>query len=363
MEENKEEVIEEVNENVEVIAPEEKEVEEQPVVVNEPVENNNNDKKGNNKKLILIISLIAASLVVIGAVVLFLVLNNREDDSDDDYYDEPETTEVEDDKKETTEEENKKEEKKDDNKEEQCNRSGKDKSEEVQKILGKAYLLDTIYSYYLFANNKYEYSEISDAAKFYIAIRNVEPPFEKSVRKDACIDYKGQQICNNFEVISFSSVKQAYKDIFGIECNVNESNLLNLSNDSEKRKSSLPNQMGCPSPAKIENDDLYLAYTCGGTYGEGMYGDYVYDYKKNDTTVEVYVAVAYWKYQNNDTSKTTIYKDYEFKNAYKNDISWTDCIKIDKDNYDEFSKFKVIYEKNSSGKYIFKSSERISSGK
>lgn len=56
-------------------------------------------------------------------------------------------------------------------------------------------------------------------------------------------------------------------------------------------------------------------------------------------------------------------QNYEFKNAYKTDVTFKDCIKIAKNNYDLFSKFKIVYEKNSSGKYIFKSFERISSGK
>ncbi|MBP3800137.1 MAG: hypothetical protein ILA19_04060 [Bacilli bacterium] len=342
----------EENKDVETITNEE-----QPTV--QSVEPNNNDKKGNNKKLITIILIIAAGLCVVFAVVFFVFFNHSNKD-DEDYDNEPDVVEKEDeDKKETTDDETKKEDKTDENKQnEECEYKGKDKSDEVKKVLGKAYLLDTRYSDTLYLNSNYNYSQISDTAKFYIAIRDVEPSYDKRIEKHACIDYSDGQYCQNFEVISFASVKQAYNDIFGVESNINSTNF-NNNKITEKEPGSLP----CPAVVKIENDDIYLSHNCGGTYGEGVYADYVYDYKKNDSTVEVYVAVAYWKYQDNKASKTTIYKDYEFKNAYKTDVTFKDCIKIDKDNYDEFSKFKIVYEKNSSGKYIFKSSERISSGK
>lgn len=341
------------NKEVETITNEEQQLQAQPTV--QSVESNNNDKKGNNKKLITIILIIAAGLCVVFAVVFFVFFNHS--DKDDDYDNELDVVEKEDeDKKETTDDETKKEEKTEENKQnEVCEPKGKDKSDEVEKILGKANLGST-YGRVLYNNNKYEYSQISDGAKFQTTIWSYDG---KKVKKKYCFDEE-QKNCDMDDVYDFEQIKKDYKDMFGIDYNLNINGHEDIKfNEIESRQFIAG---ACPFVDKIDGNDIYLANRCGGTSGNGVYADYVYDYKKSDSTVEVYVAVAYWAYGTSQSTET-IYKDYEFKNAYKTDVTFKDCIKIDKDNYDSFSKFKIVYEKNSSGKYIFKSSERISSGK
>ena len=323
-----------------------------------PEDDEYDDVEKKSKKRIVVIGIIIGLLLIVGVILLFVFGVFDDGDDEENYEDDKSITNVVEEKTEEIKEEEK-------NVEEEtgeCIRKSNDKTSAVEKIVGNAYLLDTRYASYLFYNSKYDYSQISDFSKYYLAINAVRPSHDQMVEKYMCMDYEDGKFCQNYEVISYSDVKNKYKEMFGTECNVDQSNFDKLNGNVEAQLDKVNVMMGCPVNIKIDNDDVYLSHNCGGTSGAGIYEKYVYDYKTRGTTLEVYVAVSYWADTAEGKYGSVLYKDYENTKKYK-DFTWKECVKMDDSNYDEFSKYKVIYEKNASGNYIFKSSERISSGK
>lgn len=314
-------------------------------------------KKRNNKKIIIILSIIISSLLIILALLFILGVFDSKD-VDKSSKKKKSVKEV----VEKKSEEIKEEEKKVEEETGECIRKASDKSDAVKKIVGNAYLLDTRYDSYFFYNTKYDYSQISDFAKYYLAINEVRPPHDQMVEKYMCMEYEDGKFCQNYEVISYNDVKNKYKEMFGTECNVDQSNYDKLNSNGEAQIDNVNAMLGCPVNIKIDNDDVYLSHNCGGTSGAGIYEKYVYDYKNKESILEVYVSVSYWASISQSGYGSVLYKDFENTKKYK-EFTSKDCIKIDDSNYSEFSKYKVVYEKNSSGNYIFKNSERISSGK
>ena len=335
MEENKEEVIEEVSENVEVIAPEEKEVEEQ------PVENNNNDKKGNNKKLILIISLIAASLVVIGAVVLFLVFNNSDDDSDDNYNDEPETTEVEEDKKETTEDKTKEEEtKKEQEKRNQValgvtvDTSGFDfkkynKDDELIKNLIKKIVYESGSTHdedQLYESNKVTLANLSDIYKNSLVLLNISNSDKSNIKR------------NDF---SRSSL-----DLFGEDIYINRPNKI----------SALYYQYTYDNT----NDSYTMKEIPGGGAGY-MYYSYINRVATKDNYIYIFNKVAFQCGKADEWCKDVV-RVYPYPSTNSDYYYFEGVNKIDdlKNNLDKLHEYMFTFKKNSSGDgYYFVSVEKL----
>ena len=121
----------------------------------------------------------------------------------------------------------------------------------------------------------------------------------------------------------------------------------------------------CPAYFYDSNYNIYFyAMFCGGT---GFYKDLLYVYKTENigNIYNIYVAVGYESESDDNDPNTETWKYNVYKSYITNEIYITISenemynYKIDKSNYNEFDHFKLSFEKNNEGNYLFKSVEKI----
>ncbi len=116
----------------------------------------------------------------------------------------------------------------------------------------------------------------------------------------------------------------------------------------------------CPGNIQLKNNYYEFENQCGGT-GYSYTSPYTYKITTKNNFIYAYVAVAYNYFNDGLNSNGTTYLDSKiYKNLEKEEYSGnTDDFKINEDNYQEFSKYKITFEKTDEGDYIFKESVRI----
>ena len=109
----------------------------------------------------------------------------------------------------------------------------------------------------------------------------------------------------------------------------------------------------CPARYYDSTSQKYISVArCGGTCGEQTL-TYNYKYEEDEKNAYVYTALAVEK------CADAIYKDYDAKEVFeKIDVESDKEFKLDKTNYEQFSKYKITFNKSGSN-YVFDSIELL----
>ncbi len=177
---------------------------------------------------------------------------------------------------------------------------------------------------------------------------------------------KNSDITNEFKLISSISYLSSLQDspvqndlknkTFIVSQDIVENNIKNLYGDYNFSSFNIDS---CPNNIKLENNN-YNGSWCYKK-GQDITNYYIYNITENDDDIYVYLAVSYIDFILKDDNITDmkIYKNLE-KDEYIVENKSTENNKIiDETNYQEFSKYKITFEKNDVDEYIFKESVRI----
>jgi hypothetical protein len=109
----------------------------------------------------------------------------------------------------------------------------------------------------------------------------------------------------------------------------------------------------CPARGYDSVSKKYISiFRCGGTCGEQTL-TYNYKYEEDEKNAYVYTALAV------ESCSDGIYKDYETKGLFeKTDVESDKEFKLDKSNYEQFSKYKITFTKSGTD-YVFDSIELL----
>ena len=109
--------------------------------------------------------------------------------------------------------------------------------------------------------------------------------------------------------------------------------------------------MECPSYLYDSVNKIYfIQEECGGFAGFKSL-EYIYDYTYKNNEYYVYTAVGSIGYSGD---KETVYTSYRNNSTLNESIE-----EINSSNYDKFDHFRLVFEKNSDGNYIFKKVELV----
>ena len=135
-----------------------------------------------------------------------------------------------------------------------------------------------------------------------------------------------------FYTIDGNTINDIYKNLYN-------SNITNYDNN-----------VGCPKYQYKQDENKYLVITTCGNGGEDYLYTYNYQYTKDNNHAYVYTSIAILD------NEGKIYTDYEKTNEIKNTQDFT----LNKDNYQEFTKYKITFTYNKDIKdYIFNKVEKI----
>ena len=142
-----------------------------------------------------------------------------------------------------------------------------------------------------------------------------------------------------------SDVKNNIKEVYGTD--------FDYSNE-------LTSSKNCPNVPVVTNEYFYTNSACGDTAFNHI-EKYVYKVTVKENYVYVYAAVAYNYFNDGLNSNGITYLNSKiYKNLEKEEYSGnTDDFELNENNYQEFSKYKITFEKTDEGDYIFKESVRI----
>lgn len=197
----------------------------------------------------------------------------------------------------------------------------------------------------LYQKQKINVTEVSETRKLHVALNSLyyEDDFSSIPPNQTILvnNYKDELDENRDieKMITYSAVSDRYKDLFG----------KNLSSHPDILLSSEPTP--CPAFIYDSSNKLYYSYPMCGGVGAADYA-YNYQYSRNGNTFFVYASVGY----GGDIVKT-VYKGYGTNETLGES---TDTFKgIDASNYNEFSKLKWTFSKNSNDEYHFVSVEKV----
>lgn len=160
-----------------------------------------------------------------------------------------------------------------------------------------------------------------------------------------------ENISDYYKLISVASKYENYNDdgSLVIAKDIVESNIKKVYGDNFNYVQ-LINEESCPLYLKYEADNYYFMGNCASA-GDSKTEYYIYNKTILDDEVYVYASVKYLEM----TEQGGIW----YKNLEK-EVATDQEDAINELNYNEYSKFKITFSKNTEGNYVFKSSERIS---
>ncbi len=213
------------------------------------------------------------------------------------------------------------------------------------KILEKIANLDTeqYRSGYLYKNS-INNSELDGELKLYNILENLY--LEKDGKSPITTDYDvsifgGEPVVQ----IDVTEVEDSYYNLYG--------------NKTITHKDSKNN---CPAFIyDSRNQKYYGASACGGTSGVWL-ETYITNYTEDNNNYYVYVSLGAYQVPENATDKIELYTDYERKNKYREVLDeevYSSNGIINSSNYSDFSQYKYIFTKSSSGSYYFERIERL----
>ncbi len=206
----------------------------------------------------------------------------------------------------------------------------------------------------IFDKEKVLSKDIPESFKLYSAIISDNLNFEPLDIKCNNGDCK---ITNN-EITEFQKSKLSIDGGRKFKISDIEKNIKEVYGTEFKYNNELSSGNNCPLIPVATDEFLYTNESCGDA-GFDRIEKYVYNVTIKENKVYVYVAVGFISFplQNDgmEEVKVNFYTNLEKEEYLEN----TEDFKINENNYQEFSKYKITFEKNNQGDYIFKESVRI----
>lgn len=341
---------------------------------------NENDKKKNNKKRIIIIAVIIIVLVLLTilGLLFFMVEQSKYNQSKvNNYGDKNEIKEQETNEQETQTTE------KNDTVSDTDNNYSSDLIIQYSKDAIIEYINSnkTITKFGITNSYRYPYKlfkgELSESDKLLITLRNLEwePITGDEWKSEPYIsDWINSQISvlngrgENTETLFKNNHQKKLEDVDKVSLKL-----------FGKKLENIPSTIGkCPTYSYSDSVKMFFKQeaSCGGTSGSDV-ATYIYNVETNDEVAYVYYSVAYIVPETDN--KITIYKDIKM---LTNDLDFPNIeydgvveeiaveegnyifnkmreYKIDESNYNNFSKYKFSFKKNSDGEYYFVGSQQI----
>lgn len=225
--------------------------------------------------------------------------------------------------------------------------------------LGETYYIINGFNDLLY-NENYNISEINDSLKARLVVNYM------IYNKSYVTNLNDSTGFGSNYMISTIKHQELYNKAFDQTIEINENIYKNIDYPiSNKKEYDMTSTfLGCPHFDKIEGDNAYFNYRCGGSTPR-RFISFIYDFKEDGDTIEVYKSVAYTIEEyilEEDRYAIEIYKDFDYNKESLYDTFFNvegERFELNEYNKDKFNNFKLTFKKNGKGNYVFEKSELI----